>query len=75
MGEKLVAFATADKKGLEFIGLFHSHPAPAVLSSLDLKSMELWGDALWLILSSVDGNLVAYQLTDGELEQVTIKIE
>jgi proteasome lid subunit RPN8/RPN11 len=74
--DAVVAFAAADKKGLEFIGLFHSHPAPAEPSSLDLKAMEQWGDALWLILSSVDGNLAAYQLIGGKkLEQVTIKIE
>ena len=73
--DAVVAFAAADKKGLEFIGLFHSHPAPAVPSSLDLEYMKLWGDALWLILSSIDGNLAAYQLIDGEVKQATIRIK
>lgn len=72
--DAVVAFADAEKTGLEFIGLFHSHPAPAEPSSLDLKGMKLWGDALWLIYSSVDGSLAAYQLVDGDLEQVTISI-
>ena len=73
--DAVVAFAAADKEGLEFVGLFHSHPAPAVPSSLDIKYMKLWGDSLWLILSSTDGNLAAYQLIDGEVKQATIRIE
>lgn len=69
------AFTDADEKGLDFIGLFHSHPAPAAPSAIDLKYMKLWGDALWLILSSTDGNLAAYQLSDGTVKEATIRIE
>ena len=69
------AFNEAEKEGLDFIGLFHSHPAPAAPSSVDLKYMKLWGDALWLILPSVDGNLAAYQLTDEAAEQVPLRID
>jgi len=74
--EKVAAAITeAEKEGLNFIGLFHSHPAPAAPSSIDLKFMKLWGDALWLILSSIDGNLAAYQLSDGTVKEVTIRME
>jgi proteasome lid subunit RPN8/RPN11 len=69
------AITEAEEAGLDFIGLFHSHPAPAAPSLLDLKYMKLWGDALWLILSSIDGNLAAYQLTDDMVKEVTIRIE
>jgi len=69
------AFTEADEEGLDFIGLFHSHPAPASPSPIDLKYMKLWGDALWLILSSTDGNLAAYQLSDGTVKEATIRIE
>jgi proteasome lid subunit RPN8/RPN11 len=69
------AITEAEEEGLEFIGLFHSHPAPAAPSPIDLKFMKLWGDALWLILSSIDGNLAAYQLSDGTVKEVTIRIE
>jgi proteasome lid subunit RPN8/RPN11 len=73
--EKVAAAITeAEKEGLDFIGLFHSHPAPAAPSPIDLKYMKLWGDALWLILSSIDGNLAAYQLTDDTAEEATIRI-
>jgi len=69
------AFTEADEEGLDFIGLFHSHPAPVSPSPIDLKYMKLWGDALWLILSSTDGNLAAYQLSDGTVKEATIRIE
>jgi proteasome lid subunit RPN8/RPN11 len=70
-----VAITEAEKEGLDFIGLFHSHPAPATPSTIDQKFMQLWGDALWLILSSTDGNLAAYQLMDGTVMEATIRIE
>ena len=69
------AFTEADKEGLDFIGLFHSHPAPAKPSSIDLKYMKLWGDALWLILSSTNGNLAAYQMRSGNVQEIIIKVE
>jgi proteasome lid subunit RPN8/RPN11 len=69
------AITEAEKEGYEFIGLFHSHPAPAAPSSVDLKYMRLWGDALWLILSSTDGKLAAYQLIEGTVKEATIRIK
>ena len=71
----VAAFNQADEDGYEFIGLFHSHPAPAVPSPIDLKFIKLWGDALWLILSSTKGNLAAYQIKDDDVEEVTIRIK
>ncbi len=71
----VTAFTEADEEGLDFIGLFHSHPAPAVPSPIDLKFMKLWGDAFWLILSSIDGNLAAYQIKDDKVTEATIRIE
>jgi [CysO sulfur-carrier protein]-S-L-cysteine hydrolase len=69
------ALTEAEEEGLEFIGLFHSHPAPAYPSTIDIKCMRLWVDALWLILSSIDGKLVAYQITDDNVKEATIRIE
>ena len=71
----VAAFNEAEGEGLEFIGLFHSHPAPAEPSSIDLKFMKLWGDSLWLILSSTEGRFAAYQIKDDEIMEVTIRIE
>lgn len=69
------AFEQADREGIEFIGLFHSHPAPASPSTVDLQYMRLWGKAVWLILSSVDGNLAAFQMVDGEVREITLRVE
>jgi len=66
------AFIQAEKDGLEFIGFFHSHPASAYPSSVDLKFMRLWGDAVWLIMSSIDNSFAAFQLFDGEVQAVTV---
>jgi proteasome lid subunit RPN8/RPN11 len=68
------AFEDADQEGLHFIGLFHSHPAPALPSSVDLKYMELWGDAIWLILSSTEDKAAAFQLIDGKIREITINL-
>jgi len=69
------AFEQADREGIEFIGLFHSHPAPASPSTVDLQYMRLWGRAVWLILSSADGNLAAFQMVDSEVHEITLKVE
>jgi hypothetical protein len=37
--------------------------------------MRLWGKAVWLILSSGDGNIAAFQLTNGDLLEVGLRIE
>ena len=71
----VVAITEAEKEGLVFIGLFHSHPTGAAPSSVDLKYMRLWGDALWLIMSSTDGKLAAYQLINGTAKEATIRLE
>jgi proteasome lid subunit RPN8/RPN11 len=74
--EKVAAtFTRAEKEDLEFIGIFHSHPAPAEPSSIDLEGMKLWGDALWLILSLTDGELAAYQLIVDSVEEMPLQID
>jgi len=67
------AFEQADRDGLEFIGLFHSHPAPPKPSSTDIKFMRLWEEAVWLIFSSVNGEFAAFQMIDGKISEITIK--
>jgi proteasome lid subunit RPN8/RPN11 len=68
------SMAVAEREGLEFIGFFHSHPAPATPSQVDLQFMRLWGDAVWLILSLTDRELKAYQLKDGEVRKITMNV-
>ena len=51
----------AEKKGLEVVGMFHSHPASAQPSKLDLKGMQLW-PIPWLIVGSIDGSYDCFLL-------------
>jgi proteasome lid subunit RPN8/RPN11 len=69
-----IVFEQADREGLEFIGIFHSHPAPARPSAFDLQYMRLWGDAVWVILSSVDGDVAAFRMVKGDLQKVALKV-
>lgn len=64
----------AEIEGMELVGIFHSHPAPAIPSSLDLKFMELW-PIVWLILSTFNGDLSAYQWHEGRVLEVKVDIE
>jgi len=74
--EKLaIAVSDAEKEGLELVGLFHSHPLNAAPSEIDLKFMKMWPDIIWLILSSIDGSMAAFQLTDSKFKKVRIEIE
>ncbi len=43
----------AESKSLDVIGFYHSHPAPPYPSLLDKKSMALWPDKVWLIISTL----------------------
>ncbi len=69
------AFTQAQRDGLDFIGLFHSHPAPAFPSSLDREFMRLWGDAFWLIFSTLDNQLAGFQLSNNRVQRVTVKTD
>jgi len=69
------AFEQAEGEGLSFIGLFHSHPTPARPSAIDLQYMRLWGKAVWLVLSSVNGDIAAFQMRNDKVNEVALKIE
>ena len=69
------AMEEAEKEGLKFLGLFHSHPAPSYPSVIDLRFMKLWGEAVWLILSSIDYSLAAFQLKGADLKEIPISLE
>ena len=68
-------FEQAEKEDLDFVGLFHSHPAPVTPSVIDLRYMKLWGSAIWLILSTFDGEIAAFQKMDDQPERVEIEVE
>ncbi|MEP0826284.1 MAG: M67 family metallopeptidase [Nitrososphaera sp.] len=70
--EVLHAYELAEKKGLQVIGIFHSHPGKPSPSRTDEKFMEI-NPVVWLIYSTTEGRLKAY-MYDSDLSEVVIKV-
>jgi len=66
-------FRYAEGKGMDIVLLAHSHPAPPVPSSEDLKGMKLWR-VPWLIISSIDGEYRIWILTNGDLLEIKTEL-
>ncbi|WP_258083935.1 M67 family metallopeptidase [Thermococcus thermotolerans] len=63
----------AEERGLEVVGIFHSHlKCPPVPSGRDLKGMRLWSVA-WLIVDE-RGNYGAYVLKNEEIRELEVEI-
>ena len=69
------AFIEADKDGLLFLGFFHSHPAPATPSSVDLTFMRLWEEAVWIIFSLTENKFAAFEMKKGKAYALVLKTE
>lgn len=72
--EFLAELIESERKGLQHIGFFHSHPSVAEPSEIDLKFMRLWPGSIWLIISSLNRNISAYRIINGKLRPVYIKV-
>ena len=70
--ELVDAYNLAERKGLQVIAIFHSHPAQPSPSSTDIKFMEI-NPVVWLIYSTTEWRLKAY-VYDEYVKEVTIKI-
>ena len=73
-GQLLEAYKTAQKKGLEVIGVFHSHPTSEARPSMtDIKFMSM-NPVTWIIYSGTDRNMLAYlnDANDNSLQDVSI---
>lgn len=57
--ELLDAYDKAEKKGLDVIGIFHSHPGKPSPSTTDMKYMEI-NPVIWLIYSTTEARFEAY---------------
>jgi len=67
------AHAYAEKKGLDVVGIYHSHPGPPTPSVTDLKCMREW-PVVWLIISSSDGSMAAYIAKQCSVEELEIQL-
>ncbi len=71
--ELLKGYKDAERKHLDVIGIFHSHPhSEAVPSLTDKKFMEI-NPVVWVIFSNKSQSLEAYIL-ESEIRTVPIKI-
>ncbi len=71
--EMVRAIDEAEEKGLEVVGIFHSHLCAPVPSLRDLKGMELW-PVVWLIAGS-DGSCRAFVLEEGKTREIQIRLK
>jgi proteasome lid subunit RPN8/RPN11 len=70
--ELLSAYEMAEKKKLQIVGIFHSHPTRPAPSSTDIKFMEI-NPVVWLIYSTTNEQFKAY-IHDDSVIEVTLKI-
>ncbi len=68
------ALKEAEERGLDLIGFAHSHTNSSKPSLIDRKFIRLWGDAIWLILSTLNGKMEAFRMVNEKLEKVTLEI-
>ena len=70
--ELLRAYEEAERRNLQVIGIFHSHPAPASPSATDTKYMAL-NPVAWLIYSTTEQNFGAF-INDGGVRRLQISV-
>jgi proteasome lid subunit RPN8/RPN11 len=72
--ELLQGYQLAEKKQLELVGIFHSHPNSAASpSNMDKKYMKVNSNIPWIIFSGTNTDLRAFIL-DEDMEEIKIKI-
>ena len=74
--ELLQGHQFAEKKHLELVGIFHSHPNSAASpSDMDKKFMKINGDVPWIIFSGINTDLRAFILEEDMENEKEIKIK
>ena len=73
-GEFIEAVERAQAMELEHLGFYHSHPGIAYPSSTDVRYMSLWPNIVWIVISSVDYSIGAYQVREKDVATMTIEI-
>ena len=72
--ELIQGYELAEKKHLELVGIFHSHPiSSAIPSNTDKKYMKVNDGVPWIIFSGLNTDLRAFML-DEDMEEIKIKI-
>ncbi len=75
--EQFRAFRDLDERGLELVGIYHSHPATQAYPSQTDTSLAFYPDSVYLICSlQVPEQPVvrAFRILDGEIQEIPIDI-
>ncbi len=71
--EMAEAIDEAERRGLDVVGIFHSHPqCPPRPSRRDLEGMKVW-QVVWLIVDG-KGDYGAYVLRNGKVEGIKVGV-
>jgi [CysO sulfur-carrier protein]-S-L-cysteine hydrolase len=70
--ELIDGYLTAEKMKLNVVGIFHSHPAPAIPSATDKIFMEI-NPVIWLIYSTLTKESRAY-IFEQKVREVQLKV-
>ncbi len=70
--EMVQAMDEAEDKGLELIGIFHSHPCKPIPSERDRKGMKNW-PVVWLIVGN-NGDYKAFVFDNGRILKVEVEV-
>ena len=74
--ELLEGHQLAEKKHLELVGIFHSHPNTAASpSNMDKKFMKINGDVPWIIFSGINMDFRAFTLEEDMVGEKEIKVK
>ena len=74
--ELLQGHQFAEKKHLELVGIFHSHPNSATSPSvMDKKFMKINGDVPWIIFSGINMDFRAFTLEEDMVGEKEIKVK
>ena len=75
--EQFRAFRDLDERGLDLVGIYHSHPATQAYPSPTDTSLAYYPDAVYFICSLQDPEqpvIRAFRIIDGEIEEIPIEI-
>lgn len=73
--EFLRSLSEAEREGMELVGFFHSHPATPQPSVTDTRSMKLWPENIWLIISSINHDMAAFTMVNSKTRRIKIRVD
>ena len=70
--ELIDAYQIVELKGMDVVGIFHSHPAQPLPSSTDQKFMQI-NPVVWIIYSTITNEAKAY-IFEEKIKEVQLRV-